>query len=106
MRRGCCKYHFGVLGALLFLLGCNQQNTINDETVAQVGQKQLLFSEVSEVVPNDVTGNDSAVIAEDYINKWIKKQLLVQKAEENLSFDQKNLNKELEEYRNSLIIYR
>jgi hypothetical protein len=43
---------------------------------------------------------------DDYIRKWVKKELLIQKAEENLTPDQKNLAQEIENYRNSLIIYK
>jgi hypothetical protein len=45
-------------------------------------------------------------LAEDYVNKWIRNKLLIKKAQENLTLSQKDVSKELEEYRNSLIIYR
>ena len=45
-------------------------------------------------------------MANDYIRKWVKQELLIQKANENLTLEQKNLTKEIEEYRNSLIIYK
>ena len=48
---------------------------------------------------------DSILIAGDYIRKWIQQELLIQKANENLSSEQKNLDREIQEYRNSLIIY-
>lgn len=79
---------------------------IGDEVIAQVGDNYLYNSEIDDIIPNDVHEEDSVTMAEDYINKWIKRQLMVQKAEENLTVDQKNLSKEIEEYRNSLIIYR
>ena len=50
--------------------------------------------------------DDSTIIADDYIKKWIKQELLIQKANENLTPEQKDVAKELMEYRNSLIIYK
>jgi len=38
--------------------------------------------------------------------KWVRKQLIVQKAELNLTDEEKDVNKELDEYRTSLIIYK
>jgi hypothetical protein len=46
------------------------------------------------------------MMADDYINKWIKQVLLLQKAMENLSPEQKDVTRELEDYKNSLLIYR
>lgn len=94
-----------LLGLILF--GCKffEKEPV-EEVLAKVGPKQLFISELREVIPSDYSGADSAAMAEDYINKWIKQELLVQKAEENLNQDQKDVVRELREYRNSLIIYR
>ena len=92
--------------AATFLIACQSREGFNDKLVAQVGTKRLYLSEISAVVPNEAKMEDSTVMAEDYIKKWIKRELLIQKAEENLSAEQKNVTRELEEYRNSLIIYR
>ena len=99
------KYGF-INDNVLLVFGCDTKRKVTEDIVAQSGQKKLLASDVAEVIPDDISKEDSMAMAEDYINKWIKQQLLVQKAEENLSVDQKNLTRELEEYRNSLIIYR
>ena len=74
--------------------------------VAEVGTKQLTQTDLNEVIPAGLNKTDSSLLANEYINKWIKQELLVQKAEENLSIEQKNLSREIREYRNSLIIYR
>jgi hypothetical protein len=74
--------------------------------MAEVGAKKLYLSEVSAVIPYDLDPIDSTVMADDYIRKWVSQELMLQKAEENLPEDLKNVNRELEEYRNSLIIFR
>ncbi len=87
--------------------GCNKTAEVTeDPVVAEVGTKKLFESDISSVVPAGTEKEDSLLLVNDYIKKWVKTELLVQKAEENLSIDQKNMQREIEEYRNSLIIYK
>lgn len=95
-----------VFAAALLCSGCGQNVLNNEKPIAEVGNKKLYLSEVASVVPNDLDSRDSSLLANDYIKKWIRQELMLQKAEENLSIDLKNVNRELEEYRNSLIIFR
>jgi hypothetical protein len=88
----------------LFVSSCKR----NEETVplVQVGDRILYLHQLKKVMPRNLTTSDSTLWADDYITKWIKKELLILKAESNLSAEQKNVREELEEYRNSLIIFR
>jgi len=78
----------------------------DDERVAKVGDHVLTMKELSGYIPNYLSAQDSALWADDYIKKWVQRELLLVKAEEKLSAQLKDVNKELEEYRNSLLIYR
>ena len=50
---------------------------------------------------------DSTAIIQNYINKWAKRELLFQKAEENLSPELKDeIDNQLEETRANLVIYQ
>lgn len=80
--------------------------TPKEEPVAQVGDRFLYKSDLLKIFPGNATKEDSIIIATDYINKWVKQELMIQKANENLSPSQKDVSRELEEYRNSLIIFR
>lgn len=99
------KYGFILIASLTFG-GCNNSADPGKTAVAEVGDKKLYRSDVNEVIPTGIEKEDSVVMADDYIRKWVKKELLIQKAEENLNSEQKNVTKELEEYRNSLITYK
>jgi hypothetical protein len=99
------KYYALILAAISFF-GCEQKNGDSDKVVAEVGNKKLFLSEVAAVIPNNLEPEDSAAMADDYVRKWVRQELVLQKAEENLSSDLKNVTRELEEYRNSLIIFR
>jgi hypothetical protein len=78
----------------------------DDEPVAKVGEHVLTLSELSGYIPNYLDAKDSALWADDYIKKWVQRELLLLKAEEKLSAQLKDVNKELEEYKNSLLIFR
>ena len=95
---------------ILFVLGyvsaCEPEEGNSDKVVAEVGMKKLYLSEIDAIIPSNAERADSAALADDYIQKWIKQKLLLKKAEDNLSSELKNVSRELEEYRNSLIIFR
>ena len=89
----------------LFLTACNLF-LAKDEPVAKVGERILTMKELSGYIPNYLDATDSALWADDYVKKWVQRELLLLKAEDNLKPEQKDVNKELEEYRNSLLVYR
>lgn len=76
------------------------------EPVAKVGNKTLTMEELDKNTPDYLDATDSALWADDYIKKWVQRELLLQKAEENLKVFEKDVSQELEEYRNSLIVYK
>ena len=91
---------------LAFLLSACDLFVESDEPVAKVGNKVLTMKELSVYIPNYLDATDSSLWAADYIKKWVQRELLLQKAEENLKASMKDVSRELEEYRNSLIVYR
>lgn len=76
------------------------------EPIAKVGEKILTMEELSKNIPDYLDAPDSIIWAEDFIKKWVQRELLLMKAEENLKIEMKDVETELQEYRNSLIVYR
>ena len=105
MFKGSLKYTSIILSSVL-LLQCSKNEVSEDKIIAQVGEKKLFGSELSQIIPKNTEQEDSTLLANDYVRKWVKQELLIQKANENLTLEQKNLTRELEDYRNSLIIYK
>ncbi len=83
----------------------DKKENIPQKAVARVFDKYLYLDDLKEVIPADVSSTDSAQIAENYIKSWIEQNLLLKKAEDNLTDAQKDFSKQLEDYRRSLIIY-
>lgn len=96
------------LFTFLFLLmsACTLREDTGKAPLARVGEKVLYDSDLQSVIPSGLSHDDSLMMAQDYIKKWIMNELLVGKAEENLSPGQKDLTKELMDYRNSMLTYR
>jgi hypothetical protein len=74
--------------------------------VAQIGESYLYLEDVLKVVPQTLKGADSTLWVDDFVRKWIGDELMIMNAEQNLSGEQKDVQKELEEYRNSLLTFR
>jgi len=94
---------------LIFVLaGCNSnKNLARRIAIAEVGKDILYFDEIPEIILNGITKTDSTSVIQNYINKWAKRELLLQKAEENLSPVWKDeIAKQLEESRTNLVIYQ
>ncbi len=88
------------------IAGCTSFQGNTDKPVAKVSEKILYRSDIDKIIPHNISEADSALMAEDYIKKWVQNELLIQKARENLSPEQMDVSKEVEDYRNALIIYR
>jgi hypothetical protein len=104
MFKGTLFYLVSIL-SLLFS-ACDSDADTDKIPLARVSEKVLYLSDLRSVIPAGLTKDDSLMLAEDYIRKWIMNELLVRKAEENLSAAMKDLSKEVNDYRNSMLTYR
>jgi len=94
------------LGFLMLAFeGCKRHGTKQNIPLAKVGDKYLYESDVEGLIPKGTRTKDSLLISHSYINKWVQTQLLLQEAENNLPPEKLNFDKQLQEYKNSLIIY-
>lgn len=93
---------------VFLLAGCNNnKNIVKRIAVAEVGKDILYFDEIPNVILNGINKTDSTSVIQNYINKWAKRELLLQKAEENLSPALKDeIVKQLDETRTNLVIYQ
>ena len=76
------------------------------QVVARVGNHKLYRSELLKYIPAGASSEDSASLALQWINAWAEDILLLDMAEEQLSGEDKDVRKELEEYRRTLLKYR
>jgi hypothetical protein len=100
-----CKAFVPLL-AIIFLVSCGHKKQDPKIVVAKVLDKYLYLSEIEYIFPNKVSKEDSLSLANAYITTWIKTQLLVNKAQLNLSSDQLDIDQQINAYRSSLLIYK
>ncbi len=74
-----------------------------ENALAKVGDKYLYIEDIEGLATNQ--NGDSSEIIKSYIDSWINEQLILEKALQNLPEDKVNFEKQLENYRYSLIIY-
>lgn len=85
---------------------CTLQRSQPSDAVrlARVGRTELYSTEVLDIMPKNLTGADSALFISSYVDRWIVKQLKVQQAESMFSSSASDIEKQVEEYRQSLLI--
>ena len=97
---------FPALLLLVFLQACGPVADPNKgEVVAKVQRNYLYESDLMGVVSPGTGKQDSIQLVNSFVDNWVRKQLLIRQAEKNLTSEQTDFKKKLEDYRNSLIIY-
>jgi len=102
------KFVIGITVVFLSVcaVSCRNSSAIfsGDEVLARVGGKQLSASDINAVLPKGLTGIDSADYADAYVEKWIVKQLKLQEAEQMFSSSAADIDRMVDDYRQSLLI--
>lgn len=95
-----------ILSLSLFTTGCSLlPGGNNEEPVARVFEEYLYPADLTEAIPEGTPTGDSTFLAKRYIENWVKERLLMQRAEISLSDEQKEFDKQIEEYHRSLLIF-
>lgn len=77
----------------------------NDRPIVTVDGITLTSEELKNALPPNLSPSDSLALAEDYIGRWVRDKLMLRQAELNLSANEKNVERLLEEYRRSLLVH-
>jgi hypothetical protein len=93
---------------LLLMFACTKYNSdANRLIVAQVDDRYLYADQIPVKTNNGLSSEDSISIARNYIDRWIRNELILRKAEDNLSEEyQAEINSKIEETRSTLMIYQ
>ena len=101
--------------ALLCLAACNALSSLTgavgdflhkDDIVARVGQHKLYRSELLAAVPDALSPEDSTALARQFIRSWAADRILLDLAQEQLSDEELDVSRAVEEYKISLLQYR
>jgi hypothetical protein len=92
-----------------FIVSCRENNKAAKRIpVAEINKIVLYYDDIpGQLIQKGMLAADSSVLVQNYINKWTKRELVLMKAEENLSAEMKaEIGSELEETRTNLLIYQ
>ncbi len=77
---------------------------VKDKLLAEVYNKPLYLSELDGMIPRSATPNDSSLIVNSYVERWVRENLMLYEAERNVPKDM-NIDKLVRDYRASLILH-
>ena len=92
---------------ICILSACRPELTSKDEDVlVRVHGNALLRSDVEKIIPSNLSSSDSFLIAENFVEKWIKDVLTFEVARRNIGKEEEDINRLVEEYRRALLRHR
>jgi hypothetical protein len=91
----------------MLLASCNKlNNKVQEKPVARVYNTYLYPSDIRKRMPEGLLPEDSIRIARRIIEERVREKLLLISAEQYLSEEQKDVEKQIEEYRSSLLTFK
>lgn len=106
MTRAGARCFAGACLAALLPFSCARGPAAPGQPVVAEAYGQFLYgADLRSVIPAGTPAADSVAMASAYINNWLRDRVLLHRAEINLSDVQKDVQRRLEDYRRSLIIY-
>jgi len=100
------SFRYLVLFVWIALSSCSEEKEQTQEQfIASVDKAYLTLDELKYAMPSGLSPADSLLFVEQYVQSWIKEQVVVQKAEEQLPDKAKDVHYQLEDYRKSLLIF-
>ncbi|MGX8713465.1 MAG: hypothetical protein ACSW8I_07265 [bacterium] len=96
------RFVFSILVVSLLLSACKMRQGDDSPVVASVYDRQLHESALVGIVPPGIPHDDSLAVLDNYVEQWIRQNVLLVKAEKNVKED---FSRQLSEYRDNLVIY-
>lgn len=102
------KINYSILLVVLTFLfvSCLNRGAKEQKPLAVVYDKFLYKSDITDIFPKGMTKGDSVKTLNAYVDQWIRHNLMLRLSEEKLNDEQKNVSKQLEDYRSSLLIFK
>lgn len=98
-----------ILGIILIIFEGCQTDTVKEnqeKPIATLKEYQLYFEDIRSALPSGLSKKDSLEMIHKLIDKWASDILLYDEAISALNDEDKNVDKEVEKYRQELLSYR
>lgn len=96
---------------IVLLFSCdyllNKTTETNDDItlIAKASGQFLYQKDIKGLINDDMSVSDSSRIINNYIESWIKKQLMISKASEEIKFGLSDIERKVLDYKYALIVY-
>jgi len=99
-----------VLSAVVLLTGCQwlapkKEEGPKEDPIARVAEEFLYPQDLEGLLTDGTTEEDSISIVSSYVNNWVRKQLLINKAQEAIDFNEAELERKVLDYRYALMVH-
>ena len=94
-----------IISCVWALGSCNSSSPNSDSIiVVEAFGKSLSLDSISARIPDNLSYDDSTMLADRIVNSWIREQVLLAQAEESLVEENEKLESQIQTYRNALLI--
>jgi hypothetical protein len=95
-----------IITILLVVYGCSLlEGNNHEDPVARVFEQYLYPADISDAIPTGTSMQDSIILSKRYVDTWVKDQLMLHRAEQALTEEQKDFDRQIVEYHKSLVIF-
>ncbi len=99
------KYFLYIIICCALFVSCDYfKQDIGQDTIARVNNSFLYKEDISKLISENTSPEDSTLIVNNYINRWATQQLLIDQAKINLTAEKlEQFDKLVQEYKNDLL---
>jgi len=91
--------------SLLFFSCKGNKTEENGRVLAEYKERQLFLNDIPKDILDKFGEGDSTGLLKSFVDKWLENQVMMDIAENSLNDSEKDMNKLIEDYRQSLIIH-
>jgi len=81
------------------------EEEVEGTPIARVNDIYLYEEDLKGLTPTGMKAEDSAQLAQKYLNSWLKKQLTISRASKEIHFDEANIERKVLDYRYALMAH-
>ncbi len=93
---------------LIIVSGCEflqPREQVQSRVIAKAGGQELFEDNIIGLIPSNSSPNDSAVFVEKFVDDWIKKQLMISRAQDVIDFNEAEIQQKVLEYQYALMVH-
>jgi len=97
------------VSALIIAAGCQflAKSKSDDTVLAKTSSAVLTLRQVDKIMPANLKGDDSVQFLQNYVDKWIHNQLMLERAIANIDADgYESVENMVNDYRTALLVYK